>query len=163
MRREGLCQMEIKHVEEYEKPKFNSFQMKTGRVLMAGAACMALLGMAGALEGCAGFMVEPGHQENVQQEALTGNIVIQDLTDATTTGIDAAQPVVQSFTEEALPTTQGPLSEEVSQFIVATAGMPSISDPSEFLQHEDVLGNLVTSSVDHLEFQHWDGSLFDVK
>jgi hypothetical protein len=68
--------MEIKHVEEYEKPKFNTFQLKTGKLLMAGAACIALLGMAGALEGCAGGLIVPDFTEetspttNLTEEAL---------------------------------------------------------------------------------------------
>ena len=107
----GHCQMEIKHVEEYEKPKFNSFQMKTGRVLMAGAACIALLGMAGALEGCAGMMIEPDHQEDSQQEAQHGNLMADD------------------FSEAALPTAQEPLPDEVSPFINANVGVPPMPDP----------------------------------
>ncbi|MCL1885654.1 MAG: hypothetical protein FWF98_02670 [Dehalococcoidia bacterium] len=50
--------MEIEHVKDYSKPKFNSFQLKTGKMLMAGAACIALLGMAGALGGCAENLID---------------------------------------------------------------------------------------------------------
>jgi len=44
--------MEIKHVKEYEKPKFSSFQLKTGKILVAGAACLALLCASSTLQGC---------------------------------------------------------------------------------------------------------------
>ncbi len=44
--------MEIKHVEEYEKPEYNTFQLKTGKMLTAGIACMAILGLSGTLAGC---------------------------------------------------------------------------------------------------------------
>ena len=37
--------MEIKRIDEYEKPKFNTFQLKTGKMLATGAACLALLGI----------------------------------------------------------------------------------------------------------------------
>ncbi|MCL2615726.1 MAG: hypothetical protein FWD30_02885 [Dehalococcoidia bacterium] len=67
--------MEIKHVEEYEKPKFNSFQLKTGKVLMAGAACIALLGMASALGGCGENLIEP--------EYTPGTPAPQDFTNET--------------------------------------------------------------------------------
>jgi len=44
--------MEVKHVKEYENPKFSTFQLKTGKILVAGAACLALLCASSTLQGC---------------------------------------------------------------------------------------------------------------
>jgi len=45
--------MKIKRVKEYENPKFSTFQLKTGKILVAGAACLALLCASSTLQGCA--------------------------------------------------------------------------------------------------------------
>jgi len=70
--------MEIKHVKEYEKPKFSSFQLKTGKILVAGAACLALLCASSTLQGCASTT------DGEQPEALLGDPVALDFTDENT-------------------------------------------------------------------------------
>jgi len=64
--------MEIKHVKEYENPKFSTFQLKTGKILVAGAACLALLCASSALQGCvqtiAGGIQAPDLSEETSAE-----------------------------------------------------------------------------------------------
>ncbi|MCL2281496.1 MAG: hypothetical protein FWC25_02400 [Dehalococcoidia bacterium] len=69
--------MEIKQVDEYEKPKFNTFQLKTGKILLAGAACITLLSMSGILEGCS--------KKETHQESLPGMYMATDFMDETST------------------------------------------------------------------------------
>lgn len=45
--------MKIEPVKDYEAPRYNGFQLKTGAKLAAGAAVMALL--AGSLSGCEAY------------------------------------------------------------------------------------------------------------
>jgi len=60
--------MEIKRVKEYENPKFSTFQLKTGKILVAGVACLALLGASSTLQGCAGMMIAPDYTEEAPSE-----------------------------------------------------------------------------------------------
>jgi len=71
--------MEIKHVKKYENQKFSTFQLKTGKILVAGAACLALLCASSTLQGCAITCGE-------QPEALLGEPVALDFTDEDVNG-----------------------------------------------------------------------------
>ncbi|MCL2281495.1 MAG: hypothetical protein FWC25_02395 [Dehalococcoidia bacterium] len=102
--------MEIKQVDKYEKPKFNTFQLKTGKVLLAGAACLALLGISSTLGSC--------RYSGGATEAITGTSAAQDFS----VERPSDNLVVPPYTEAVSPLSQTTPSEfpEITMGYIAT-------------------------------------------
>ena len=111
--------MEIKRVEEYEEPKFNTFQLKTGKMLATGAACLALLGIS-STGGCI----------NSTTETLAGDIASPDFTVTTT------HPVLTVTVGTSAPpdftTTIPPQTTETTPTTTIAGGI-SVLDPTTII------------------------------